>query len=380
MSGGCANDNGKGNSAVAGTNSTAASSSLSTELSLSPNSQTVTVSSRVPFTASGGVPPYTYRVLSGGGDITTAGVYTAPSSSSSVQVGVFDSYGTWAYATLTVSSAAPTSQDLTLSPASQTVNPSASFQVTASGGTLPYTYYAISGGAVLTNATNGTFTAPSSASSVQVAVQDGTGLRAYAWITVSGASTPLLLTPASPSIVGGTTTRFTASGGTGTYNSYFVYSGGGTISPTGEYTSVSSLSTYTVRVGVQDSGGNTTYASVTVTPNVTCSGNYTIYQYSSSTSWTGTMNITQYASGYFTGTMYFAGQGLGYGSTAISGNCYTNGTIAFTRVGPFGASGGRTYPTQTFTGNFYSTTGSQVAMYGSFTALDQTLNWYAVPR
>ena len=64
-----------------------------TSLSIAPSSQTVTPGSTLQFYATGGTPPYTFRVASGGGAITQTGLYVAPSDSESITVQAMDSTG-----------------------------------------------------------------------------------------------------------------------------------------------------------------------------------------------------------------------------------------------------------------------------------------------
>lgn len=73
---------------------------------------------------------------------------------------------------------------LTLTPASAAIIPGATDQVTATGGTSPYTYYVVSGTGTIDPGT-GVFTAPAMDETDEVAVQDSAGDVQFAIIAVS---------------------------------------------------------------------------------------------------------------------------------------------------------------------------------------------------
>lgn len=112
-----------GNTAYAEITVSNGSTSSSTSLALNATSVTVAASSiygasTYTFSATGGVSPYSYFVISptapaGGTMVASTGVYTAPTESGqTVQVGVEDSDSHWAYATVTITSSNVTSTNL----------------------------------------------------------------------------------------------------------------------------------------------------------------------------------------------------------------------------------------------------------------------------
>ena len=74
-------------------------------LQLAPASASVEPGGTKVFSASGGVPGYTYSVVTAGGGSFSGATYTAPASAQTVTVRVTDSYGNTANATVTVESA-----------------------------------------------------------------------------------------------------------------------------------------------------------------------------------------------------------------------------------------------------------------------------------
>lgn len=249
-------------SAVA-TNSTSGSSgSSASPLTISPAVDGVLVGGTADFAASGGTPPYSFTVLSGGagGKVTSSGVYTAPSQSGTDTVQLADKVGLISDATITVIAAQP----LQISPAAVTLNGGSTFQFAASGGVSPYTYAVSTGSGTVTSA--GSYTAPGSAGSYTVQVTDHVANTSKATVTVlsNGSGSPLVVTPASASVAEGGTMTFAGAGGTPPYT-FSVSSG--TASPSGEslaYTAPVAAGSATVTV--TDNVGATATATVTILP------------------------------------------------------------------------------------------------------------------
>ncbi len=206
------------------------------------------------FSGSGGQTPYTYAVVSGGGTINSAGLYTAPASSGSATVRITDALGQTANAAVTIDPA------LTIAPASISIAVNATQQFTAAGGLGGYTFSVVSGGGSIDPST-GLYTAPASASTVVVRVTDSGANTANATVNVVG---PLSIAPGSWTLAAGNTRAFTGVGGQGPYV-YSVFSGGGSInSATGTYTAPMSDGVAVVRVS--DAFGQTADANVTINP------------------------------------------------------------------------------------------------------------------
>ena len=116
-------------------------------LAISPTTVTMSVNATQTFTATGGClngtncvgGAYTWSVVSGGGSITTAGVFTAPSGTATCVVQVADSIGNVAQSTVTVVNS------LTISPATLRLAVYSTSTFTTILGTSPYTYSVFAG-------------------------------------------------------------------------------------------------------------------------------------------------------------------------------------------------------------------------------------------
>jgi plastocyanin len=161
-------------------NITIVDGSTSSGLAISPSAATVAPSGTYTFSVTGGSAPYAFSVVSGGGSITSDGVYTAPSSTGSAQLQVADSSNAVAYAIVTISSNGGT---LKISPAVVTIQPGGTQTFSATGGTAPYNFYIRSGQGTL-GTSSGVFTAPASAGSTEIEVIDHAGYVAYAEVTI----------------------------------------------------------------------------------------------------------------------------------------------------------------------------------------------------
>lgn len=193
------------------------------------------------ITATGGVPPYSYSLVSGGGFLQSFGfantTYYAPtvvSADSTAVVRVHDALGM--YSDTTISIVQPTA--LAISPLSRfattgnsliTSNGSITFAYTASGGYPPYTYSILSGPGTI-NPMSGIYTRPNDSSTdsrtVVIRVTDAENTTRDSVLFLQ----PIVqAAPASTSVAAGQQVRLDGIGGVCPYT-FTKVSGGGTLS------------------------------------------------------------------------------------------------------------------------------------------------------
>lgn len=151
-----------------GVTAIAGPSVTSAGLQINPQSLQLISATTQQFTASKGSAPYTYSVVSGGGSITTAGLFTAPSTNSTVTVRVTDSLGGTSDATVRVS----TGPQITVTAAAVEVSQTYAFAVSGSY-TAPLTWAVSSGTGTINGA--GLYTAPGSYGEATITVTDAEG-------------------------------------------------------------------------------------------------------------------------------------------------------------------------------------------------------------
>jgi hypothetical protein len=202
------------------------------------------------FTASGGVPPYKYSIVSGQGSMNpTTGVYVAPNLSAVETIRVEDAIGGRSDATVTVL------PKLSLGSTAYLLK-GATKTFSAVGGAPPYKYYLKTGlGSIVEN--SGEYSAPNQIGNAVIKVVDSLSntvdlnINLYEILTIS----PLVY-----SLSKDETLTFSANGGVPPYT-YSLRSGVGTLSPLGAYVS-SNAGNAVVRV--IDSINNTMDATITV--------------------------------------------------------------------------------------------------------------------
>lgn len=228
---------------------------------INPVSATVAPNSTLSFAGSGGTPPYSFSIVSGGGAVdAVSGAYHAPGTAGTTTVRVSDALSATRDATVTV---LPPPSSVAISPVSPAVTVGAVVNFTAGGGIPPYTYSLLPGGAGGSiGPATGVYDAPTAPGSDVVRVTDAAGGISDATVTVV-AATRLVISPPVLTIAVGNTYRFGATGGVPPY-SFSLYSGGASVSPGGLYTAPGASSTATVRV--TDSANETSDAIVSVVP------------------------------------------------------------------------------------------------------------------
>jgi trimeric autotransporter adhesin len=200
--------------------------------------------------ATGGAPPYTYKVAAGGGSVDTSGNYTSATGPATATLVVTDSKGATAQESVTIN--AP----LVANQSTATIGGGTTVLVGAVGGQGPFTYKVTSGGGTVDS--SGHFTASTTPGTSVVSITDALGSSTLVTITVNP---PLSITPASATLTAssGQITPFVGMNGIPPY-SYSLVSGAGTVSAQGVYTVGSVSGTSTVQV--TDGQGTTATAPV----------------------------------------------------------------------------------------------------------------------
>lgn len=161
----------------AATTVTARFSRRATSLTVSPQTVTVRPLGVVNFIVAGGVPPYAFQLISGGGSIDFAsGRYFAGPSAGTAVVRVQDSINDFVEASVRI-------QDvLELTPLMTEVSVSQSVTFSARGGTPPYRYSMVFGGGSID--AQGVYRAPSTTGQASVRVSDAASATADAVIAI----------------------------------------------------------------------------------------------------------------------------------------------------------------------------------------------------
>lgn len=288
-------------------NSSDASITINNALGISTTSAWMVADSTITFTASNGVPPYTYSVSAGTGFVnSSSGLFTAPSSAETATIRVTDSANNTAEQSISVLG------HVALSPAESSVQVSSGITFSATGGQSPYTFSIVSGGGSI-NPSTGAYTAPGSPAAVVIRATDVLGITSTTNLTVYN---PLSLSPLSVTVGPSYPIQFSGSGGVGTIT-YSIVSGGGLInSSTGAFTAPVGAGTVTVRA--TDSASNTVDATVTVGTALTISP---------SIAKIATYSTQQFTASGGSGGLVFS-VAAGGGSVNSGTGLYTSSTVA----------------------------------------------------
>lgn len=203
-----------------------------------------------------GVPPYTFEMISGNGNVSSSGLFVSPLAGLN-QVKVKDFINQEQIVSLMVVLPLTASGDFDLA-----INQS--HTVVASHGLPPYTFSKISGVGTI-NSTSGVFNGGTNSGSSQIKVTDALNQEVTVTAQVYGA---LVITPSSTNLMVGTSRQFIASIGKSPYT-YTVLSGGGAISNSGLYTAPASGTN--AQIKVVDSHGQEAIASISLHPQITIS-------------------------------------------------------------------------------------------------------------
>lgn len=172
-----------------------------TPVIIAPAAATLLLGSSLTFSASGGVPPYTYSVVSGTGWLNgSTGIFTA-GAVGTVIVQVSDKNKITSDATLTVT---PTGA-FTINPAAVSVNVNGTIQFAATGGTPPYKFSitTIGSGSPTINSGSGLYKSGSTLGIDKVTVTDASAMTT-ATVNVTAAATSVDYTIQSVTLPGGT--------------------------------------------------------------------------------------------------------------------------------------------------------------------------------
>lgn len=137
------------------------------ELTLTPTTKKMNVTSSFQFSASGGNAPYTYSIVSGGGSVNATGIFTSPPIAGQTILRVTDNHGVLANATIDIGLGP------VISPTSKKMGVSRTFAFTTASGTAPLTWEVTQGGGSVNG--TGTYTSPATVGTATVRVTDALG-------------------------------------------------------------------------------------------------------------------------------------------------------------------------------------------------------------
>ncbi|GEM_PF-1011656 len=217
---------------------------VNSELLINPPLLELATNSVFNFSASGGVPPYSFSLSGGIGGVTNNGVYTAPSTIGEAEVLVTDAHGSTATSKVLVNlSLSFIFPNMTL-----LVNETKDLSLNVIGGTPPLTYSVeVEAGTV--NAATGAFTAGITIGNFEATVTDSLGHQARATITIEP---PVEISPVNPVLMAQTELAFSAKGGIPPYT-FQVVLGEGSFNDT---IFIAPTSAQTVTAKVTDSAGH----------------------------------------------------------------------------------------------------------------------------
>jgi hypothetical protein len=193
-------------------------------LAISPDHLNLALGNSFRFSASGGIPPYTYSLQSGIGQMNSQGELASTTATGSLVVKVTDAKSHTAVSNVTIG------ESLSISPAQLSLLPNQSYQFSANGG-VGAQYFSLVTGLGLITAT-GNYTAANSAGVALIEVRDEFGNKSQGLINII---TPLSLIPSAITLIKNSSLTFVATGGSPPYTYKLVEANAGTISNQGVY-------------------------------------------------------------------------------------------------------------------------------------------------
>jgi hypothetical protein len=234
--------------------------SIATELTVIPNAISVAKNSVMSFSISGGTPPYVLSMQeSGGGSVTSQGLYFAPTIAGDYKMNIEDRSGGKVTALISVY------DSLILQPFSAAISVADSINFSASGGQQPYVYSILeSGGGSIAN--SGVYTAPNIPGRYHVTVTDQLGHASSTEVTVNP-----LLSLSVGTVILAVNDNFIVQSNNGTppYTFAVVEADGGTINSSGYYSAPRLPGDFTIRVS--DSTQRSITLPVKINPALTLS-------------------------------------------------------------------------------------------------------------
>lgn len=229
-------------------------------LTVTPTNAKLNVGQGVLLETTGGVPPYTYFIESGGGFINGLGYYVANNTPGSAVIKIYDSQGN--FVTNTVQVNYPVSID----PVSIDLNRGETFMFSATNGFPPYSYQVIGGGVM--NAITGVLKAPPTSQNLTVRVTDSMGNLSNSMVVVN--NRPLSMNAVNLVMEVNKSFAFKADGGLAPYL-YQMVTGPetGTLLPSGIYYAPSNP--VIAEIKAIDSEGTEVLASIQVNQPLTIS-------------------------------------------------------------------------------------------------------------
>ena len=238
-------------------------------LSLSPSTAVLVINNSLTLTPSGGIPPYSYTIISGGGTIVGS-LFTAPPAPGTVRVRVKDSVGNSSDAVYTINGGG---LGLGITPSSQTVSTGGSISFAAIGGTGPFEFTIPtnnSGGSV--NLTSGAYTAGSNSGggSVNDTIRiTDTADSSFANATVTVQAKPLSISPSSITVYVNQSIEFSAVGGDGPFSFALTTDNSGASIVGNTYTAGSTSGVSDIVTMTDNYDGRTRTATISVIDAVT---------------------------------------------------------------------------------------------------------------